>query len=298
MTSDVQSTTTRAVLFMLGATVMLASMHGLVRLLSSDLHPFIIVFFRNLFGLITVLPLLLKAGLGSLKTQHPRLHMIRAGVGIVAMLGWFYALSKVPIANATALSFSTTIFATVCAWLFLGEVLRWRRTAAIFLGLVGVFVVLRPAAEGFNAFAILVLLTSIAWGLSLTIVKHLSKTETTTSIVSWMGITLVVLSIWPALFVWQTPTLEQFLWLFLVGALATAGHLLMTSAIKMADTSIVMSVDFARLVWTALIGAYFFNEVLDIWTFVGASIIFLAGWYIVFRESRISNDPHPREISR
>ena len=113
-----------------------------------------------------------------------------------------------------------------------------------------------------------------------------------------MGITLVVLSIWPALFVWQTPTLEQFLWLFLVGALATAGHLLMTSAIKMADTSIVMSVDFARLVWTALIGAYFFNEVLDIWTFVGASIIFLAGWYIVFRESRISNEPHPREISR
>ncbi len=285
-------------MLMLGATLMLASMHGLVRLLSSDMHPFMIVFFRNLFGLVAVMPLLLRAGIGSLKTQHPKLHMIRAGVGVVAMLGWFYALSKVPIANATALSFSTTIFATVSAWLFLGEQLRWRRSAAIVVGLIGVYVVLRPSAEGFNIYALLVLLTSIAWGLSLTIVKHLSKTETPTSIVSWMGITLVILSFWPALTVWQTPTTEQLLWLFLVGALATAGHLLMTTSIQMADTSLIMSVDFTRLIWTALIGAYFFNEVLDAWTFVGASIIFLAGWYIVFRESRMSDIPDARGIGR
>lgn len=298
MNANAQSTRSRAVVLMLGATLMLASMHGLVRLLSSDMHPFMIVFFRNLFGLVAVMPLLLRAGIGSLKTQHPKLHMIRAGVGVVAMLGWFYALSKVPIANATALSFSTTIFATVSAWLFLGEQLRWRRSAAIVVGLIGVYVVLRPSAEGFNIYALLVLLTSIAWGLSLTIVKHLSKTETPTSIVSWMGITLVILSFWPALTVWQTPTTEQLLWLFLVGALATAGHLLMTTSIQMADTSLIMSVDFTRLIWTALIGAYFFNEVLDAWTFVGASIIFLAGWYIVFRESRMSDIPDARGIGR
>ena len=297
MTIDAHGTTSRAVMLMLGATLMLASMHGLVRQLSSDMHPFMIVFFRNLFGLVAVLPLLLQAGLGSLKTHNPRLHMLRAGVGVIAMLGWFYALSKVPIANATALSFSTTIFATVSAWLFLGERLRWRRSAAIVVGLVGVFVVLRPSAEGFNIYALLVLFTSIAWGISLTIVKHLSKTETPTSIVSWMGITLVILSFWPALAVWHTPTMEQLLWLFLVGALATAGHLLMTTSIQMADTSLVMSVDFTRLIWTALIGAYFFNEILDVWTFVGASIIFLAGWYIVFRESRMDEIPDPRKIS-
>ncbi|MFK8082532.1 MAG: DMT family transporter [Granulosicoccus sp.] len=289
MTTEAHSTVSRAVTLTLGSTLMLASMHGLVRFLSSDMHPFMIVFFRNLFGLVAVMPLLLRAGVGSLKTQNPRLHMLRALVGVIAMLGWFYALSKVPIANATALSFSTTIFATLSAWLFLGEALRWRRSAAIVVGLIGVYVVLRPAAEGFNIFSILVLFTSIAWGLSLTIVKQLSKTESPTSIVSWMGITLVVLSFWPALSVWQTPTLEQLLWLFLVGALATAGHLLMTMAIQMTDTSLVMSVDFTRLIWTALIGAYFFSEVLDMWTFVGASIIFLAGWYIVFRESRMSH---------
>lgn len=298
MTTDTHSATNRAVIFMVGSTLMLASMHGLVRQLSSDLHPFVIVFFRNLFGLVVVFPLLLREGLGSLKTQHPKLHIIRAIVGIFAMLGWFYALSKVPIANATALSFSTTIFATVSAWLFLGETIRWRRSAAIAVGLLGVYVVLRPSAEGFNVYSLLVLMTSIVWGMSLTIVKHLSKTETPTSIVSWMGITLVVLSIWPALAVWQTPSMEQLLWLFLVGALATAGHLLMTTAIQMADTSLIMSVDFTRLIWTAMMGAYFFNEILDVWTFIGACIIFLAGWYIVFRESRNNDIPGPRKISR
>jgi len=217
--------------------MLLASMHGMVRFLSSDLHPFIIVFFRNLFGLLTVMPLLMKVGFSTLKTSNPKLHTIRAIIGLLAMLGWFYALSKVPIANATALSFSTTIFAAISAWLFLGERIRWRRSAAIIVGFIGVYVVLRPAAEGFNIFAMLVILTSISWALSLTIVKQLSKTESTTSIVSWMGISLVALSIWPALMVWQTPSINQLLWLFLIGGLGTAGHLMMTSAIKMADIS-------------------------------------------------------------
>jgi len=252
---------------MTGATLLLASMHGMVRMLSFDLHPFIIVFFRNLFGLLTVMPLLAKVGFSTLKTSNPKLHTVRAIIGLLAMLGWFYALAKVPIANATALSFSTTIFAAISAWLFLGERIRWRRSVAIIVGFIGVYVVLRPSAEGFNIFSILVIITSISWALSLTIVKQLSKTETPTSIVSWMGISLVALSIWPALLVWQTPNTTQLLWLFCIGGLGTAGHLMMTFAIKMAETSIVMSVDFFRLVWTALIGAYFFNEILDAWTF-------------------------------
>ena len=298
MTSSAHSDTQRAVAFMLCSTILLACMHALVRHLSAEMHPFVIVFFRNFFGLLTVLPLLMKAGIGTLKTSNPKLHILRAGIGVMGMLGWFYALSKVPIANATALSFSTTIFATVSAWLFLGEKLRWRRSVAIAMGLVGIFVVLRPSADGFNQYALLVLFTSLAWGLSLTIVKELSKTESATSIVSWMGISLVGLSIWPALAVWQTPTLEQFVYLFLIGGLATAGHLFMTTAIKMAETSIVMSVDFGRLIWTALIGAYFFGEILDLWTFLGAAIIFIAGWYIVFRESRMTDKPDPREFGR
>lgn len=280
-----------AIICMLISTVLIASMHTSVRGLSSELHPFVIVFFRNLFGLIAVAPLLLRAGISSLKTTQARLYVLRAVIGIAAMMSWFYALSKVPLTNATAISFSTTIFATLSAWLFLGEKMRLRRWAAIVVGLMGVLVVLQPDAGGFNRYSLLVLFSAAAWGTSISIAKKLSAVESVTSIVAWMSISLTLLSFPVALFYWQTPTLDQLFWLALIGTLATAGHLLMTQALKMADTSVVMSMDFARLVWTSILGAWFFNEVLDTWTAIGATIIFAAGWYIIFRETKLNLKP-------
>lgn len=288
MTGSGRSASTgQALAYMLLSTVLLASMHGLIRSLSADLHPFVIVFFRNLLGLVAIMPLLIRAGFSSLKTNKPGLYTVRAIVGLLAMLSWFFALSKVPITHATALSFSTTIFATLCAWFFLGEKMRFRRWAAILVGITGVLVVLRPDAAGFNVYSLLVVVSAVAWGGAISIVKHLSQTETVTSIVGWMGISLTLLSIVPAMYYWQTPTLSQFLVLSVIGILATGGHLLMTSALQMADTAVVMSMDFFRLVWTAIIGSVFFTELLDMWTVLGACIIFAAGWYIIFRESQI-----------
>lgn len=283
---------------MLLSTIVLACMHGMVRAISTDLHPFVIVFFRNLFGLVVIVPLLMRHGLSSLKTGQPRLHALRAIVGILAMLSWFFALSKVPITNATALSFSTTIFAALAAWLFLNERFRVRRWLAILTGMVGVMVVLQPNSAQFDAWSLLPLAAALAWGTSVTIVKKLTETDSTLAIVGWMSITLTVLSIIPALFVWQTPTLEQYGLLAGIGALATAGHLAMTRALKLAEVSIVMSIDFSRLVWTSIIGVAFFAETPGIHTVLGAVIIFIAGWYIIFRESRIkaSQQPDPPTV--
>ncbi len=272
---------------MLVSTMLIASMHTTVRGLSDDLHPFVIVFFRNLFGLFAVAPLILRAGVTSLKTDHTKLYVLRALIGITAMMSWFYALSLVPLTNATAISFSTTIFATLSAWLFLGEKMRLRRWAAIVIGLVGVIVVLQPDTGGFNRYSLLVIFSAAAWGTSISIVKRLSAVESVTSIVAWMSISLTILSLPPALYFWQTPTINQFWWLALIGVLATGGHLLMTQALQMADTAVVMSMDFTRLIWTAILGAWLFNEALNTWTAVGATIIFAAGWYIIFRETKL-----------
>jgi drug/metabolite transporter (DMT)-like permease len=285
--SSRSASTGLALAYMLFSTVLLASMHGLIRSLSADLHPFVIVFFRNFLGLVAIMPLLFRAGFSSLKTNKQGLYTIRAIIGLLAMLSWFFALSKVPITHATALSFSTTIFATLSAWLFLGEKMRIRRWAAILVGITGVLVVLRPDMAGFNVYSLLVVVSAVAWGGAISIVKHLSQTETVTSIVGWMGISLTLLSIVPAMYYWQTPTFPQFVVLCVIGILATGGHLLMTSALQMADTAVVMSMDFFRLVWTAIIGSVFFTELLDMWTVLGACIIFAAGWYIIFRESQI-----------
>lgn len=274
--------------FMLLSTLLLAIMHALVRLLGNDLHPFIIVFFRNLFGLIAILPLLIKGGKQSLATNNPKLHLLRALVGTAAMASWFFALTRVPIANATALSFSTAIFATVCAWFFLNETVRLRRGIAIGVGFAGVFVAMQPDATGFNNYSLLVLLSAITWGASVSIVKLLTRTESVTCIVGWMAILLTIITFIPAILVWQTPELTQMALLMVIGALATAGHLLMTRALQLADTALVMSVDFSRLIWTSILGVWWFGETLTGYTFIGAAIIFGAGLYIVFRESRMS----------
>ncbi len=277
-----------ALVFMLISTVLLSSMHTMVRYLTAEMHPFVVVFFRNLFGLIAVVPLLLRSGPGILVTQQPKIYVARVAVGIVAMMSWFYALSKVPIPNATALSFSSTIFATLAAWFFLKETMRIRRWLAIIVGLLGVLVVLQPGLEGFNRYALLATLAAMAWGIGIAFVKKLATTDSTLSIVALMSCGMTLISIWPALFVWQWPSLNQLGWLFLVGCFASGGHYFMTSALRLADTAIVMSVDFSRLIWTAIMGYLFFGDVLSNHTALGALIIFASAWYIIFREARLS----------
>ena len=267
-------------------------MHVVVRYLTVQLHPFVVVFFRNLFGLVAVLPLIVRSGgISILKTHQPKIYFVRISFGIVAMLSWFYALSKVPVANATALSFSSTIFATLSAWIFLREPMRFRRWFAIIAGLIGVLIVLQPGLEGFNRYALLAMLSAMAWGIGITLVKKLSATDSTVSIVALMSIGLTFLSIWPALTVWQWPTPIQMGWLLLVGCLASGGHYFLTNALRLADTAVVMSIDFTRLIWTGVLGYIFFSDVLSHNTLLGAVIIFASAWYISFREARLQRPP-------
>jgi len=286
-----------AALMMLGATMFLASMHGLVRLVSSDLHPFVIVFFRNLFGSLALLPILFKHGFGVFNTNNKRIHSFRALVGICAMLCFFYGLAKVPLANATALSFSTTLFAALFAALFLKERIRSKRIIAILVGFMGVLIVLNPNINDFNAYSLLIVLAAVSWGGSVAIVKRLTRDESSITIVSIMSLSLTLLSIVPALLFWKTPTLTQLFYLCLIGALATSGHLLMTESLKRSEVATVMSIDFARLIWTALIGVWLFSENIELRTVLGAVIIFGAGWYVVFRESKVAKKPPPLPLS-
>ncbi len=273
------------------ATIVLASMHGMVRYLGTDLHPFVIAFYRNLFGFVAVLPLILRTGFAGMRTHHPRLMVLRGISGICAMLTWFYGLSVVPTADATALSFTAAIFTALIAFIFLGEKMKMRRWTAIFGGFVGVLFVLQPTTENYDPRMLLILVSCVFWGISVTTVKYLTRTDSITSIVGWMSILLTFLSLPPALFYWQWPDLNQFLLLGTMGVLATLGHLGMTRALAYAETTAVMSIDFMRLVWGALIGIFFFGDAFDISTLIGALIIFASGLYIIFRESITRENP-------
>ncbi len=285
--ADGLSPTVKAILLMVLSTALLAAMHAMVRGLSEHMHPFEVVFFRNLFGLVAVLPLLARGGLAVMRTRQPKLQILRSLTGIGGMMTWFYALSVVPIATATALSFMAAIFASLGAVVFLGERMRLRRWSAVLVGLVGALLVVRPGLAGFNPWAFLVLASTVMWGTSIVIVKQLGRTDSTVCIVAWMGIMMTVLSLPPALLVWTPPSAEELLWLLLVGTLATLGHLSMTKALKLAEATAVMTVDYTRLIWASVIGYLAFGEIPDAWTWAGGSLIFASGLYIIFREARV-----------
>jgi len=275
----------RGMLMMLVATAILSCMHGLVRHVSAELHPFEIAFFRNLFGLLVLVPFVLRVGRAGLATRRPGLQLLRGVVVVVAMLCWFYGLSVVPIAQATALSFTSAIFGSLGAAVFLGERMRRRRWTAVAFGFLGVMVILRPGLGDFDAASLIVLLAALSWAGSVIMVKLLARTDTTVSIVTWITVIMALFSLPPALLVWAWPTPEQLAWLCLIGGLGTVGHLAMARSFKLAEATAVLPIDFTRLIWTSLIGYLAFAEVPGVWVWVGGAVIFASTTYIAYREA-------------
>ena len=276
----------RGILFMCLSTVAFSIMHGLVRFVSDVLPPFQIAFFRNLFGLAFLVPLLMRSRFAVLRTQRIGLHALRGIVNIAAMLMFFTALSISPLAKVTALSFTAPIFMAVLAVLFLGEKFQIYRWLAIGTGFLGMLIVLRPGFVALDTGALLVTGAAALWAVALVIIKVLSRTEESLTIVAYMGIFLGLFSVFPALWVWQPFGLATLGWLIVIGLFGSIAQMSLSQALKETDPTALMPFDFLKLIWTAIIGAWFFAEVPDLFTWIGAAVIFSSGLFIAFRERR------------
>lgn len=280
--------TLRGALWMLLACACFSSMNGIVRHLGEEgLPTLVMVFFRCLFGLIALLPWLLMPGLASLRASRPGLHVVRVAMAFVAMASWFYGLTLMPLAEATALSFTTPLFATVAAVVFLGEVMRVRRWTATLIGFAGAMIILRPGFEAITEATYYVLFAALLMALSQTIVKLLSRSEHPNATVFWLVFLMTPVSLVPALFVWQTPNFEQFAWLIALGIVATLGHQSLARSLGATDATAVYPIDFTRLIFAALIGYFAFSELPDAWTWIGAGVIMASSIYIAHREASL-----------
>jgi len=288
----------RGIILMLISTVAFAAMHAAVRHLSGELHPFEIAFFRNAFGLLVLAPWFLRYGLAPLRTGRLPLHGLRAGLNIIAMLAFFYALSITPLARVTSLSFTVPIFATLLAMVVLGEVVRLRRWVAMFCGFVGTLIILRPGLAELDQGSLLVLLSAALWACTLIVIKVLSRTDSSITITCYMVVFMAPLSLVPALWVWQWPTGQQLLWLVAIGVVGTLGQLIMTQALKEAETSVVMPFDFFKMIWASMLGFLFFAEVPTVFIWIGAGIIFVSTSYIAYREHKVTRARPPQSVAR
>lgn len=274
----------RAAALMVMATLVFSIMHGLIRHVSAELHPFEIAFFRNLLGAVVLVPWFVRQGFAPLITRRLRLHGLRGLLNVVSMLLFFYAISSAPLVDVSALSFGAPVVATLFAVLLLGEKIGWRRSSAILFGFAGGLVVLRPGFREVGPGLLAAAGSTSVWAFGLILTKALTRTESAVTITAYMVIIVTPLSLIAALFVWQWPTPGQLGWLLLMGMAGTSGHLLMNQALKEAEAHMVLPLDFVRLIWITLIGYFFFAQVPDLSAWIGGVMIFASAFYIARRE--------------
>ena len=288
----------RGILLMFVATICFSLMHALIRYMANELHPFQLAFCRNGFGLLVVLPWLIRFGFAPLKTRRLGLHAVRSCINVMAMLMFFYAVSITPLAEVAALSFTAPIFATVLAIVVLKEVVGLRRWGAIFFGFCGTLVLLRPGFEAVSDGQLLVVLSACLWACALIVIKILGRTESSITIITYLILLMVPLSAVPALMVWSRPSVEQLAIMAVMGILGTFGQLLMTEALKAGDTNVVMPIDFFKMIWAVLLGFFIFGEVVEITTWVGGAMIFGSITYIAYREHKVRRMVPVEGVSR
>ena len=282
-----QTPVMRGIVLMCLSTIAFSIMHGLVRFVSEVLPPFQIAFFRNIFGLAFLLPLLMRSRFAILRTKQIGLLALRGVINMAAMLMFFTALAISPIAKVTALGFTAPIFMAILAVLVLGERFRIYRWSAIFLGFVGMLIILRPGLVAIDTGALLVIGSAALWAVAMIIIKIQSRTESSLTIVAYMGIFLGVFSIAPAVWVWQPFGLQTLGFMVLIGLFGSIAQMAISESLKETDSTALMPFDFLKLIWTAMIGVWFFSEIPDIYTWIGATVIFLSGLFIAIRERSV-----------
>lgn len=267
-----------AVLLMCGE-LLLAVMAAMIKHLSADGLPSeLIVFFRNALGLLFLLPILLSTGgLQQLKTKRIGLHFIRASTGVAAMFCYFYTIAHVPLADAILVKMTAPFFLPITAMIWLGDSIRPRTWAAIFIGFCGVAIILQPGTGAFNPIMLIALLSALLMGVAKVSIRKMADTEPPRRIVFWFGAISSAISAIPLFWINEWPNLMQVGWLLAIGLTATIAQICMTTAYQLASPGRVGIYNYTAVIWAAALGWIFWDESLKWATLVGTLLIVVAG---------------------
>ncbi|TIW46897.1 MAG: DMT family transporter [Mesorhizobium sp.] len=242
----------------------------------AELNVFQVLELRSVIGLFILLPLvMISGGFAAMRTKRPLAHIARNVVHFVGQAAWLYALTLIPLAVLISIEFTTPIWTAILAVGFLGERLSRPRLAAIVLGLVGVVIIVRPGVGSVDPGHIVVLGAAVCFGISVVLVKSLTRTDSVVSIIFWMLVIQSVLGLIPALYEWRNPPLELWPWILLIAFTGMSSHFCMARALAYADATVISPMDFLRVPLSALIGWLLYHEQIDAFTAGGALLILL-----------------------
>ncbi len=276
----------RGILLMVVSTLCFGMMHASIRVMPGTLHGFEKAFFRNLFGVLVLLPWFMRLGMAPLRTQRFRLHAMRGVFNAGSTLLFFAGISLTPLAQVAAIGFTAPLFATILAVFVLKEPSRLRRWIVMACGLAGTLILLRPGFRDLGTGPLLLLGAAVLWAFALVDIRVLSRTDSSITITLYMSVFLTPLTLLASLPVWQWPMGVEWVWLVGIGLLGNLGQIALSQSLKEAEASVVLPFDFLKLIWGTLFGYLAFTEIPDLWTWVGGLAIFASTTYLTVRESR------------
>lgn len=271
---------------MLLSCILFSVMGGLIRYLSlSDFHPFMTAFVRTLLAILFLMPTFYKVGLRGLKTNRLGLHLFRGIVSAIAVIASFYAVTVIPLAASVSYSFAAPVIATVLATIFLKERIRLPRISAVIIGFIGVLVLLRPGSEPLSTGVVAALISAISVAFAIICIRALSQTDKANVVAVYSLLVTLPISFVFAVFEWSWPNTEQWMVLVCIGICAASAQYSISKAFSYSETTAIMPIDFTRLIFSAAIGYFFYNENPDVYTILGASLILGSAVYAAHREA-------------
>jgi len=277
----------QAIYWALLATALFAGVIAMAKLAVVDYHVLQIVFFRQIFVLLSALPTVIKTFPHSLRTKHPSLHALRLTGAFVALTTGVWAVAVLPLTTAITLTFAKVFFVALLALWFLGEPVGRHRQLAVLAGFIGVLVVMRPGQGGFvDLNALIPVVGALGAATAVTSVRRLSQTESTATLLAYQALFVGVMAGVPLFWLWETPDWSGLLLLVSMGVLATAAQWVGVRALRMGEASVIGPIEYMKLIYAAILGFALFGELPDRYTILGAVIIVGSSGYMMMREAR------------
>jgi drug/metabolite transporter (DMT)-like permease len=280
-------TNLQGALWVIASGAMFTLVSVFIRLSVRELDSVQVSFFRAIFGLVFIIPVLVRLQCNPFATRRMGQHFTRAFIGTASMVCGFYAAAHLPLADSTSIGFASPLFITMVAALFLGERVRWRRWTATIVGFVGVLIMVRPGGEVLKPAALVAIGGAFLTSMGAMMVKRLSQHEPAIRVLATFAIFSTLIMIVPAIIVWRWPSPTVWLYLAALGLCATIGQYFWVRGYAIAQASAVAPFDYLRMPLSVMMGFLVFAELPTLWTLVGTLIIAASGLYIAYREAQL-----------
>ncbi len=287
---DKLSNNSQSIFYIICACFLGSLLVGIVRYLSSFYDPSFIVMARNLFALAILMPYIYKNYKNIFTRTKLTINILRASSGFLSMTMWFYAVSMIPIADAISISFIVPSLTTIFAIIFLKEKINIKSWISIIIGFIGVLIIIRPGFKEFHIAYFLMLASACCWAFSNILTKILSTSQKPINAVAYLTTIMTIFSIpFGTFYVKPIDIFSAFL-LITMAIISNLSYFLLSKSYSKADLSIVQPFDFTRLIFSALIGYFIFDEKVDLLTIIG-SLIILCGLIIALPKRNINQKP-------